>query len=55
MGAYKEPHGGELKNLYLGADEAAAVEDAGPGGGGAGGGAERGMSGAVRKSMTAPS
>ena len=24
MGAFKEPHGGELKNLYLDADSAAA-------------------------------
>jgi len=28
MGAFKEPHGGELKNLYLPADEAEAEKDA---------------------------
>lgn len=28
MGAYKEPHGGELRNLYLPADEAAAEKQA---------------------------
>ena len=28
MGAYKEPHGGELKNLYLSADEADAEKQA---------------------------
>lgn len=28
MGAFKEPHGGELKNLYLPADEAAAEKQA---------------------------
>ena len=28
MGAYKEPHGGELKNLYLPAEEAAAEKQA---------------------------
>jgi sulfate adenylyltransferase len=28
MGAYKEPHGGELKNLYLGAADAAAEKEA---------------------------
>jgi len=28
MGAYKEPHGGELRNLYLGADEAEAEKKA---------------------------
>ena len=28
MGAYKEPHGGELKNLYLSADEAEAEKQA---------------------------
>ena len=28
MGAYKEPHGGELKNLYLPADEAEAEKQA---------------------------
>jgi len=28
MGAYKEPHGGELKNLYLGTDEAEAEKKA---------------------------
>ena len=28
MGAFKEPHGGELKNLYLADDEAAAEKKA---------------------------
>ncbi len=28
MGAFKEPHGGELKDLYLAADEAAAEKEA---------------------------
>ena len=28
MGAFKEPHGGELKNLYLPADEAEAEKEA---------------------------
>ena len=28
MGAFKEPHGGELKNLYLPADEVEAAKEA---------------------------
>ena len=28
MGAFKEPHGGELKNLYLSSDDAAAEKEA---------------------------
>ena len=29
MGAFKAPHGGELKNLYLSADDAAAEKNGG--------------------------